>query len=102
MSTENYYIPYCNRCNKYVRPQVVSSTHVHGAAAGVWSTVSHEKMCPECGEQVFSQSDVDAYNAKQKALGKTINRLWVIVGVAIGGFILLVMALWAFFLWYVS
>ena len=71
MNTENYYKPFCPRCNKYVEPQVVSATQVSGGYnnQGVTSRVSYKKMCPSCGNQVFSEEDMDAFKVqKQKSI----------------------------------
>ena len=57
MQASNYYIPYCERCGTYVKPQVVAETHVGGGPQFISSSVVHKKFCPNCGEQVFSQED---------------------------------------------
>ena len=75
MSTEDYYKPYCPRCKTYVQPQVVAATSVYGGghvsggigSTSVSSTVTYKKMCPTCGEEVLSQSDIDQFTAKQAA-----------------------------------
>ena len=75
MSTEDYYKPYCPRCKTYVQPQVVAATSVYGGghvsggigSTSVSSTVTYKKMCPTCGEEVFSQSDIDEFTAKRAA-----------------------------------
>ncbi len=94
MSTENYYKPYCNQCKQYVHPQVVSSTYISGGR----SCVTHKKMCPECGDQVFSQSDVVAYKAEQEAQKKGMRLVLIVllvcfVPVIIGFIVLIVFVL---------
>ena len=68
MNPENYYKPFCPRCDKYVEPQVVAAAHVSGGFnnQGVTSRVSIRKMCPICGNQVFSQEDMDAFKAQKQ------------------------------------
>ena len=83
MATDNYHLPYCNQCKQFVSPQVVSSTHVHGGSV-VSSHVTYDKFCPNCGGQVFSQSDIDEYNAR-KVKNKAQATQYMIIGVAVSG-----------------
>jgi ribosomal protein S27AE len=80
-NSENYHKPYCPRCKAYVQPQVVSATHVsggggsvHGGYGGttpITSRVTYKKMCPTCGEEVFSQADADSYGEHRKSSAET-------------------------------
>ncbi|HKR60341.1 MAG TPA: hypothetical protein VJS64_11460 [Pyrinomonadaceae bacterium] len=102
MSTENYHRAYCKLCNDYVNPQVVASTHVYGGGGGVGSSVTYAKMCPVHGEEVFSQSDVDAYKRKQSQEESTRKAALITVLAIVGagfGFVVLVVAVFFYLLW---
>ena len=86
-TTDNYHIPYCSGCKQFVNPQVVGATHVYGGSgSAVDSHVSYEKFCPNCGNQVFSQRDIDTRDARQSKTKKDAMQ-WLILGVAFSGFI---------------
>jgi len=42
-------------------------------------------MCPECGDEVFSQSDVDAYETNQKAAKARSKVVIIVLLVVVGG-----------------
>lgn len=78
--SEHYHKPYCPRCKAFVQPQVVSATTVSGSASVV-SHTTYKKFCPTCGEQVFSQADVDANHANDAEQNEKRKRAqkWILV-----------------------
>ena len=94
MATNEYTQPYCNSCRSYVKPQVVSSTYISGGPQYIGSSVTFNKFCSVCGEQVFSQADRDQWQRQRDAeahskrlLGRTL--LFIFVGIP-----LLLVVLW--------
>jgi hypothetical protein len=70
------HIPFCRSCNRSVNPNVVSRTHVRGGVMlptdagfvyGSNSTSELVKVCPFCGEQVFSDREIAARNAASES-----------------------------------